>query len=361
VEVYQALQRELERQPVAFLEPARLSRRLGAVREVLAKELGTGADNLVWQVNATSALNVVAQSFDLNAGDEVLTTGHEYAALDKVWAYIGRRTGAKIVRVEVPLPLVSEEAFTEAILAGMSSRTRVLFLSHITSPTALLFPLAPSIAAARERGIFTIIDGAHTPGHIPLDLDQLGADAYAGNCHKWLMSPKGAGFLFVRPGHQRLIDPLVISHGWTLDNKENGVSGPFGNSPFVDELEVQGTRDPAAWLAVPEAIQFRNEHDWEHVAQHCAALAWETAERIAALTGLPPLSSQEFSAPQMVAIPLPDCDADAVKTRLMDEYGIEIPVYRWQDRPLVRLSVQGYNNRRDTDRLVEALVAIFAL
>ena len=213
-----------------------------------------------------------------------------------------------IKTVKVPLPLTDEAQFTDAILAGFTDKTRVLFLSHITSATALVFPIARAVAEARNRGIYTVIDGAHTPGHIPLDLDALDADFYAGNCHKWIMAPKGSAFLHVRPDLQAMLNPLVISHGWTADAKLPGTKGVFGNSPFIDGLEMQGTRDPSAWLAVPAALQFRADHDWDKVAKACQALAQDTAARVRALTGLPALSSPEFCAPQMVSMPVPRCD-----------------------------------------------------
>lgn len=354
-EAYQGFQLELERQPVAFLGRD-LGERMKPARVALAAELGTDADNVVGVTNATMGLNIVAQSLPLGEGDEILTTDHEYSALEKTWAYVARRTGAKIVVVSVPMPLVSEEAFTETILAGMTERTRVLFLSHITSPTALVFPIERSIAEARRRGIFTVIDGAHTPGHIPLELDRLGADFYSGNCHKWMMSPKGSAFLHARPEMQGLLDPLIISHGWTADSREPGAKGAFGNSPFIDGIEMQGTRDPSAWLSVPSAIRFRADNDWISVADHCRQLAQQTAARIGALTGLTPLSAPEFCAPQMVAIPVPAIE-DPLKVHdlLLERYGIEIPVFNWQAHSIVRLSVQGYNSQPQMDILVDAL------
>jgi isopenicillin-N epimerase len=359
-EAYQNWQLELERQPVAFLGRD-LSERMRGPRVALAAELGTHADNIVGLTNATEGLNIVAQSLELKPGDEILTTDHEYSALEKTWAYVARRTGARIVTIEVPLPLVEEQAFVEAMLAGFTDRTRVLFLSHITSPTALVFPIEQLIGVARERGIFTVIDGAHTPGHIRLELDAMGVDFYAGNCHKWLMTPKGSAFLYARPEMQGLLNPLVVSHGWTAESKAPGAMGAFGNSPFIDEMEMQGTRDPAAWLAVPAALAFRTENDWDGVAAHCRALAQDTARRLAERTGLAPLCSPQFCAPQMVAMPLPHCDAPALQRELLDRYRIEIPVFRWQDRAIARLSVQGYNSRPQMDLLIEALARLLNL
>lgn len=359
-EQYQTWQLELERQPVEFLGRD-LTRTMRVPRMALAAELGTAPDDIVGLTNATLGLNIVAQSLDLQPGDQILTTDHEYSALEKTWAYVARRTGAEIVVTRVPLPLTSEAQFTDAILAGMTDRTRVLFLSHITSPTALLFPIEPAVAEARRRGIWSVIDGAHTPGHIRLDLDALGADFYSGNCHKWLMAPKGSAFLHARPDMQTLIDPLVISHGWTEQSKEPGARGAFGNSPFIDELEMQGTRDPAPWLTVPAALDYRRNNDWASVAAHCQALAQDTAERLAARTGIAPLAAPQFCAPQMVAMPIPDCDVDALKLALYDRYHIEIPVFRWQDTCIVRLSVQGYNSQPQMDLLIDALSDLLGL
>jgi isopenicillin-N epimerase len=320
----------------------------------MASQLGVDADSIVGLTNATEALNIVAQSLVLHPGDEILTTDHEYAATEKTWAYVTRRTGANVVPVTIPLPLTDAQSFTDALLAGITPRTRVLFLSHITSATALVFPIAPIVAHAKHLGIITVIDGAHAPGHIPLDLTALDADYYAGNCHKWLMAPKGSAFLYVRRELQSGIHPLIISHGWTAAATE----GPFGNTPFIDSLEMQGTRDPSAWLTVPDAIAFRAQHGWETVAARCRDLAQETARRVAAITGLAPLSSPTFCAPQMVAMPVPRRDPMQLKLALLHDHGIEIPCFDWQDRTIVRVSVQGYNTSAQMDKLVVALATI---
>ncbi len=355
-EAYQAWQLKLERQPVAFLDPNRgLSGWMRDARVALAGVVGASPDDLVGLTNATMALNIVAQSLDLKPGDEILTTDHEYAALEKTWAYVCRRTGAVVRVVKIPLPLTTEAQFTDAIVSGMTDRTRVLFLSHITSATALVFPIERAVAQARARGIWSVIDGAHTPGHIPLDLNALGADFYAGNCHKWMMAPKGAGFLHVRPEWQTMLNPLVISHGWTADAGEPGTKGVFGNSPFIDGLEMQGTRDPSAWLTVPAALEFTQQHGWDRVAQQCRQLVQATAARVAALTGLPGFCAPEFCAPQMAAMPVPPCDPLELQRSLMADYGIEIPCFKWQDHTIVRVSAQGYNTGAQMDLLVRAL------
>ncbi len=359
-ETYQAFQLELESEPVEFLG-RRLNDLMRVPREAVAAELGSAPTNIAAVINATSGLNIVAQSLPLKPGDQILTTDHEYSALEKTWAYVCRKTGAEVVVVKVPMPLVSEAAFTEALIDGMTDRTRVLFLSHITSPTALRFPIERAIAEARKRGIWSVIDGAHTPGHIPLSLDALGADFYSGNCHKWMMTPKGSAFLHARPEVQGLLDPLVISHGWTKESKDPDALGAFGNSPFIDGIEVQGTRDPSAWLTVPRAIAYRRENDWTSVADHCQQLAQDTARSLGELTGLPPLSSPEFCAPQMVAMPIPECDTAEIHKQLFDRYRIEIPVFKWQDHCIARVSVQGYNSQPQMDKLLRALSELLGL
>ena len=352
-------QLQLERQPVAFLDPARgYGAFLRTARERLAAYVGAQAQDLVGVTNATQALNIAIRSLPFEAGDEVVTTDHEYAALDKTWAFVAARTGLRIVPATVPLPLTSEQAFHDAIFAQVTPRTRAIFLSHITSATALRFPIEPVVAEARARGLWTIIDGAHAPGHIPLALDALGADVYAGNCHKWMLSPKGAGFLHVRRDVQPLIDPLVISHGWTPDAAE---PGPFGNTAFIDRLEMQGTRDPAAFLSVPAALDFMDSHDWPRVCARAADLVTRAEARMAALTGLAPFAPPQFRAPQMASLRLPRTDPRALQTALMDRWRIEIPCFDWQDNTIARVSGQGYTTDADMDLLVAALSELLTL
>lgn len=357
-QAYQDWQARLEHQPVAFLNQRHLAARFAEVRAALGAELGAHPDDLVPMVNATAGLNVVARSLSLRPGDEILTTDHEYAALEKTWAFVTASTGAVVRRVTVPLPLTSEADFTDAVLAGFTDRTKVLFLSHITSPTALFFPVGRVVAQARARGVWSVIDGAHAPGQVPLDLAALGADFYAGNCHKWMMAPKGTAFLYARPEVQPLLTPSIISHGWTADG---AAPGPFGGTPFQDRFQFQATRDPAGFLAIPAAIAFRQEQGWDKIIAGCHALAQEASARVASLTGRPPIASSAFCAPQMVAMPVPDCDPFQTHDRLLAEFGIEIPVIRWQGRSFIRVSVQGYNTAAEMDRLCDAISHLFAL
>jgi isopenicillin-N epimerase len=345
---YQRWQLELERQPVEFLG-RRFASLMREARARLAAYVHTAADNIVYVPNATTAINIVARSLRLGPGDEVLTTDHEYGAMDRAWRFVCAKRGAGYRAQAIRVPLTHADDFVEAVWTGVTARTRVIFLSHISSPTALIFPVREICRRAREAGILTLIDGAHAIGQIPLALDELGADFYTSNCHKWLCAPKGSAFLYARPECQALVEPLVVSWGWQSDHP--------GPSRFVDEQEWVGTRDIAAYLATPAAIDFLETHQWDEVRAVCHALAVETWQRITALTGLPPLSTEAWFA-QMFSAPLPPCDADALQRRLYDEFGVEVPLVVWNGRLLVRVSIQGYNTRADADRLVAALAVL---
>jgi isopenicillin-N epimerase len=329
-EEYQRLQLELEQGPTDFFtrkvarwfwngkeEPGRLAE----ARGVLAAFVGACADDLVFVPNATSGLNAVIRSLRLKPGDEVLTTEHEYGAIKRTWEF----AGAKLVVCE-----------PDELGSRIGPRTRAVSVSHITSPTALVFPVAEICAAAREAGALTIVDGAHAPGHVALDLETLGADIYAGNCHKWLCAPKGAGFLWARPEHQGWISPLVVSWGYRED------------ADFAERHGWQGTRDPAAYLAVPKAIEVHATFD----AERSRTVADLAEEQLAAL-GLPRVSGEP--APYMRAVELPPGDPDELWSRLYDEFRVEVPVYAWSGRRLLRVSIGPYNDEADVGRLVMAL------
>lgn len=344
---YQHWQRELERQPVEFLGRLHNELMRGA-RAALATYLGTQAENVVYTQNVTIALNIVARSLPLEPGDQVLSTDHEYGALDRTWRFLSRERGFSYINRPIPVPLVSTGQFVEAFWGGVTPHTRVIFLSHITSPTAIIFPVAEVIRRAREAGILTIVDGAHAPGQIPLALEELGVDFYGGNLHKWLCAPKGAGFLYARPEVQKMLKPLVVSWGY-----ESEV--PSG-STFIDHHEWWGTRDIAAFLSVPAAIEFQEQHNWEKVREACHALAVQAQRRICELTGLPPLHVGDSWFRQMFTAPLPEgTDIVELKRRLYDEFRIEVPPVQWGAHKLIRVSIQGYNTSRDVDRLLDPL------
>jgi isopenicillin-N epimerase len=320
-------------------------------RQALGAYLHAEADDLVFVTNATHGVNIVARSLDLHPGDEILGTDHEYGACDNTWNFLCKKTGATYVRQHLPLPFNNAEELVEAFWQSVTPRTRLIYLSHITSPTALRLPVEAICARARQAGILTLIDGAHAPGQIDLNLEAIGADFYTGNCHKWMLAPKGAAFLHVRKERQAKIEPLVVSWGYSATAQTTS------GSQFQDYLGWTGTHDPAASLTVPAAIEFMQAHDWPAVRQRCHTLLCQALERISALSGLQPVypPGGEFFS-QMAVAPLPDdVDMNTLKERLYDEYCIEIPLTEWNGRKLIRISVQGYNTTDDLDALVEAL------
>jgi isopenicillin-N epimerase len=349
-ESYQAWQRELERQPVDFLS-RRQRDLLADARARLAEYLKVATDDVVYVPNVTTALNIVARCLPLASGDEILTTDHEYGALERTWTFVAEHRQARLVVRKLPVPHVDADDVVEAVWAGVTDRTRVLFLSHITSPTAVILPIEPLIARARAAGILTVVDGAHAPGQIDLDLSRLGVDFYGGNCHKWLSSAKGAGFLYVRAELQHLVEPLVVSWGWRPREA--------WSSPFVDAIQRQATHDISAYLSVPEAIGYQQERGWSTVRRECHQLARLARLGMTEITGIEPLAADDSDwFVQMATMPLPACDAAALKQRLYDQYRIEIPTTGWGDVPCLRVSVQGYNTRSDIERLLEAVRAL---
>jgi isopenicillin-N epimerase len=320
-ETYQRFQLELERNPSEFLG-RRFHELTEEARAELAMFVGARPEDLVFVPNATSGLNAAIRSLRLGPEDEVLTTRHEYGAVLRTWEF----AGAKLVYAE-----------PEELAQSIGPRTRAVCVSHITSPTALVLPVQEICAAARAAGVLAIVDGAHAPGQLQLDLEILGADLYAGNCHKWLCAPKGAGFLWARPRHQRWLEPLVVSWGWGED------------SSFAERHGWQGTRDPAAALAVPAAIEAHGTFDLER----CAAIAASFHDR------LPPVGPNP--APQMWACELPVSAPDELQRRLFEEHGIEVVVQEWRGRSVLRVSIGPYNEPGDVERLIDALAGYTAL
>jgi isopenicillin-N epimerase len=356
-ETYQRWQRTLEAQPIEFLA-RRLHGLLAEARGRLAEYLGARADDLVFVPNATHGMNIVArslaQTLPLAPGDEVLGSDHEYGAVERAWRFICAQRGAHYRAQRIPLPVTSAAALVDQLWAGVTERTRIIVISHITSPTALIFPIAEICRRAAAQGILTVVDGAHAPGQITVALDALGTDFYTGNCHKWLCAPRGAGFLYARPDRQQLLQPLVVSWGWQAREP--------GPSPFQDHFEWIGTDDPSAYLSVPAAIEFQTQHDWPQVRADCHQLATLARARLAELTGLPqicPDSTQWWN--QMCAVPLPvqvgSTEVD-LQRQLWDAYKVEVPLVDWQEWRFVRISIQAYNTPRDVDRLTAGLTKL---
>ena len=346
-EDYQKWQLALERDPVQFITVTGLQH-LKASREALAAYVNCGADDLVYVTNPSYAVNIVAKSFPLETGDEVLTTGLEYGACDRTWAYYCAKKGARWVRQNISLPLVSKEQFVEEFFRGATSRTKAVFISQVTSTTGLLLPVKEIAGKAREKGLVVMIDGAHVPGHIPLDIAALDPDIYTGACHKWMMAPKGCSFLYVKRELQPLFDPLVISWGYQAVNPSH--------SRFLDYHQTQGTRDFSAFLAVPAAIRFMKENNWDRVAAHCRTLVTSNADRFCDLLSTSTLAPlhHDFIG-QMISLPLNTTQPEKLQRTLYDEYQVEIPVMRHGQQVFIRYSINGFNSQHDLDRLFYAL------
>src|SRR4030042_826183 len=349
-EEYQAWQYKLEQQPVRFLG-TELDNYLRHSREVLGVYIHASADDLVYIPNATHGVNIVARSLNLKPGDEILSTNHEYGACNFTWDFICQKTGAVYIQQHIKLPVTSPEGIADQIWFGVTDRTKMIFISHITSPTALTLPVQSICQRAHEAGILTTIDGAHAPGELALDLSSLNADFYIGNCHKWMLSPKGAGFLFVQPAVQNLIEPLIVSWGY------QSLSTAPRESAFIDLLQWTGTKDPAAALSVPAAIKFMRDNHWDAIRSRCHDLLRSAIERIcdqSRIAPLYPLDSALYQ--QMGTIPIPRVrDLNELKNRLYNDFRIEIPTIEWENRHFLRLSVQGYNSEHDIDTLITAL------
>lgn len=353
-----ALRAEMEAEPVRFLG-RELEGRLDAAREALAAFVGADADDLAFITNATGGVNAVLRSLAFSAGDEVLTTDHCYAACRNTLDYVAARSGVKVNVAIIPFPVASPDAVVEAVLAKVTPRTRLALLDHITSPTGIILPIERMVAELRRRGVETLVDGAHAPGMVSVDLRALGAAYYSANCHKWICAPKGSAFLWVRRDRQADIHPLTISHGAT------GVRA--GRSRFRLEFDWTGTLDPTAWLTVPKAIAYMGSlvsGGWPALMARNRALALAARELLCAAAGSAPPSPDGMIG-SLASIVLPDSPTvetgwrirDPIQGRLFDDWGIELPIMRWPAPPkrLLRISVQLYNTPGQYVHLAEAL------
>jgi isopenicillin-N epimerase len=347
-ETYQAWQRRLEQQPVEFLG-RKASEFLAQARARLAEYLGTASDNLVYVPNVTVALNIVARSIRFSPRDEVLATTMEYGAIDRTWRFLAQQQGFKYINQPISTPVSSCQEIVDEIWAGVTEHTKIIFVSHITSPTAIIFPVKEICCRARQQGILTVIDGAHAPGQIDVNLSDLGADFYGGNCHKWLCAPKGSGFLFAAPSAQSLIEPLIVSWGWQSEHP--------GPSQFIDYLEWTGTRDLSAFLSVPSAIQYQQDHQWHQVRAACHALARQALAELTQRARQQSLySATDDWFAQMVVARLPDAiDPLQLHDTLWNDFHIEVPVLNWNGMNLIRISFQAYNTEDDLQILLAAL------
>jgi len=347
-DVYQQWQRDLENHPGGYMNASREN--MTAARTKLATYLHTDESRLGFVTNATMGVNVATHALRsvLQPGDEILTTNHEYGACNHAWQFNCSKTGAVYINHPINLPLHSDEDFIDQLWAGVTPRTRVIYLSHTTSPTALTFPLTEICRRARAAGILTVIDGAHVPGQRELYLDELDADFYTGNCHKWMCAPKGTAFVYVRPEVQYMIEPLIVGHGWFPDKKSE--------SPLVDYIEQYGTRDFAGFLSVPAAIDYMAAHDWVQVRERCYAMALDTKHIIEQSFGTEAICPESFAwFSQLCPIRLPDkTDMAKLGEIFREHYQIEMPLINWNGVKIARLSVQIYTSQDELDAFVEA-------
>ena len=345
---YQRFQRELEYEPVQFIVN-KGPQYLKESRIRLAEFLGGKADDLVYVPNPTFAVNMVARSLDLKPGDEVLTTDIEYGACDRTWEFYCAEKGAKYIRQPISLPLKSKEGFLSDFWKGFSDKTRLVFISQITSATGLILPVKEICEEAKLRGLRVFIDGAHVPAHIHLNLTTLDADFYTGACHKWMLTPKGSSFLHVKPEHQKQLDPLVVSWGYQADFPSD--------SQLLDYHQFNGTRDFSAYLTIPDAIDFMKGHDWWGVAESCRMLVQKWLPRLCELVGSKPLApvTDEFIG-QLGSIPVRCDNPIELKRILYDEYKMEIPVMVQNGRVYVRYSINAFNSEEDLVKLEKTLI-----
>jgi len=372
LDVQQALRDELEAEPVRFLG-RELDGRLATVRQALGDFVGADPDDLALVANATGGANAVIRSLRFETGDEIVTTDHEYNAILNVLRYVAERDGARVVIVELPFPAVSPDDVVERVMAAVTQRTRLAVISHVTSPTALILPVERIVAELAEQGIDTLVDGAHAPGMVPLDLDALGAAYYTANLHKWVCAPKGSAFLHVRRDRQAGVRPGTISHGLNAPTAER--------SRFRLEFDWQGTLDPTPWLAVPAAIDFIGglvNGGWPAVMARNHELAVYGRDRLAGVLGGVDLGSPATMIGAMAALPLPPdgplggieasgsspLDTDPFQLVLYERFGIEVPIGAWPvpavlaaEPPIrsIRISAALHNDAADIDRLVTAL------
>jgi isopenicillin-N epimerase len=350
-EKYQEWQRVLEAEPVQFIAFDGYEY-LAESRAVLAKFLNCAdKDDLVYVTNPSFAVNMIAKSFPLAAGDEILATDVEYGACDRTWDYYCNKKGATYRRQKIHLPITTKEAFIEDFFKGCNEKTKAIFISHITSATGLIFPAEEICAIAKEKGLITIVDGAHVPAHIPLDLSTIQADFYTGACHKWMMAPKGCSFLYAAKSVQHLCDPMIVSWGYKAAKPSH--------SHFLDYHQMIGTRDFSAFLTVAACIDFMAQHHWKAISAKCHQMVLDNAPRFFALLNSAPISplNNEWIG-QMISIPIQTPDPEKLQRSLFLDYKIEVPIMRQGNDVYLRYSINAFNTIEDLDALYNAIVAI---
>ena len=346
-EEFQRFQLELESEPVDFIQQKQ-PKYLKTARESLAGFVGCQAKDLFFTANPTFAINVIMRNIKLNEGDEILSTNHEYGAMDRTWNFYCKKSGAKYIRQEISLPIVSKEQIIEEFWKGYNSNTKVVFLNQMSSATALIFPVKEICEKAKALGLITIIDGAHVPGHLALDITDLNPDYYTGTLHKWMLAPKGSSFLYVKPELQNDLEPLVVSWGYE--------SVAPGESQFLDYHELQGTRDVSAFLCTPKVVEFLEKNNWNEVSDSCKQVVLENYQRFCDLLNTKPLCpmTTEFLG-QMASVLVTTEKPAALKELLYSKYKIQVPIMPLNGNFYVRYSINGYNTQADLDTLYNAL------
>ena len=353
-EVYQKYQTDLESHPIKFMQED-VYKLLEISRESLSHYVNCDKDDLIFVTNPTQAVGTVIHNILINSNDEVLSTNLEYGSCDRMWTYDADQKGYKYIQAEINLPIEDKETFLNQFWSYASDQTKYVFISQITSTTGMILPIPEIVAEAKKRGIKTIIDGAHVPAHIPLDIKELDPDYYTGALHKWLCCPKGSSFLYVKKEKQVGIQPMLKSWGWG-EEYEKFKSSVQLHSPsrFINVFQWQGTSDMSTFFTVPEAIQFQEEHDWDSVRSRSINMVIEARNRINEITKLPKICPDNWLG-QMATILFPIDDTVAFKKTLYNDYQIEMPVMRHIEHTAFRISIQGYNSEADIDHLINAL------
>jgi isopenicillin-N epimerase len=367
------LRQRLAEEPMDFFV-RRVPALLWQARQRLAGFLGCEPHRLAFTANVSASINTVAAALRLAAPGEILLTDHEYGAMQWCWERAAQRQGLTLRTFALPVLPRTPGEIVDAACAAFTERTRLFFFSHILSPTGLVLPARELCAEARRRGILTVIDGAHAPGMIPLDLASIGCDFYGGNCHKWLLAPSGAGFLYFAPGNEDHLQPLEVSWGWHHDRRCADERDDYGSTPRLRALEFEGTRDPCSWLSVPAAIDFQESLGWDRIRARIAQLTGLVRERLGRMAELSPATPAEpFLHRAMTAFRLPDdTDPGALRQGLWQRHHIEAPIIEWFEkfvnragasldsrsvpwRYLIRVSTWWYNTAEEIDRLAAAL------
>lgn len=349
-ENYQYWQRKLEESPVQFITKTGIEA-LDKSKQALAEYINCEKEDFFFTANPTTAVNTIVRSLKLDAGDEILSTDLEYGALDYMWEFYAKKNNVKYIRQSIDLPLLDKDHFLEMFWKGYNERTKVIFISQITSATAIIFPVKEIVDKAKELGLITIVDGAHVPGQVDLDIKELDPDFYTGALHKWLLAPKGNTFLYVKKSYQKELDPLIVSWGYGNPITERG--------QFLDYHEYNGTRDFSAYLVVPELLKFRKDENWDELITNCKQSVLEWYPKFCDLLDTEPLCpvNGDFLG-QMFTVNISTNHPKELKEELFNRFKIEIPITEYKGGFGVRLSIQPYTEEEEIQFLYDSLKTI---